>query len=201
MTKQRDESIKTLEVIEKLYGYYNKASVEQIETGGDWYQDAHDSAIILAMQHNLPLFKVCGVIAALSPRNKWERNLYDTDNMLANPSVETKTCTFKTNRRKAIKILEAADESIVKDILNGEKTRAFFDNILYPETSVETTVDVWMYRAANLGTGVVNYRIVKHAVEYIALQETELPMVIQAVIWGVIRDGVNNSSNQLEEVA
>ena len=54
---------------------------------------------------------VVGVLSALSPNNKWERNVIDdTENMCVAyksdiPLDDVKVCTYNANKQKAIKIL------------------------------------------------------------------------------------------------
>lgn len=52
-----------------------RATDNQITTGLNWYQAAQDSASEIATRFNLPLTTVLGVIAALSPGLRWERNI------------------------------------------------------------------------------------------------------------------------------
>jgi hypothetical protein len=58
-----------------------------------------------------------GVIASLSPNNKWERNCIDAEAMIKTWSIGgdynmIKVCTFNPNKAKAIAILELDMESV-----------------------------------------------------------------------------------------
>lgn len=110
------------------------ATPNEHEHGLTWYQDAQDACQAMADKHQLPLVVVVGVVAALSPTNRWERNLVDADNMLecfvAGGYVEDTTpCTYKAMRDKAWRILEGgvgqSIEAIAKT-LNGPKITDFF---------------------------------------------------------------------------
>lgn len=175
--------------------YLSRASETQQVTGESWYWLAHAHAVELAEKHNVALVKVCGIIAALSPNNKWERNLYDTDLFLDKPSLDTKVCTFTANRIKALAIynLESSgddlqDAAVIMSILGGRKTRSFFDNIYHPLASLRVTVDLWMYRVFDCKASDKNYTDIELAVLEHCRDTGETPHVVQAVLWSVIRD-------------
>ena len=117
---------------------YNLASVADIEAGMTWYASAKRIAKSIAAKYNLHPHEVAGVIAALSPRNKWERNIADAENLIkvwvTDPeSVDTvKVCTFGANKAKAIRILQAGclTDADVLAILSGPKLREFYSCIV-----------------------------------------------------------------------
>ena len=81
---------------------------------------------------------MAGVIAALSPRNKWKRNLIDAENLIAayvaggdEAAADIKVCTFSANKKKAIEILIcAADGDLAKEFLSGPKLIEFYSCII-----------------------------------------------------------------------
>lgn len=112
------------------------ASVADQVEGGSWYERANQAAYRLIDQYEKITFaQAAGVIAALSPRNKWDRNLIDAENLIAafvtagtEAAAEIKVCTFGSNKNKALKILElplGSDLADVLKILNGPKLREF----------------------------------------------------------------------------
>lgn len=108
--------------------------------GAFWYQQAREAADAIAARYGLTSRAVAGVIAALSPNNKWHRNLADADAICRAYSAGTiddasavKVATYHANKRKALNILSGADPL---DILGGLKVRAFFANILGCQDSV-----------------------------------------------------------------
>ena len=171
----------------KLKRLFNKAMPEHRTRGLQWYTLANIGARRLAFKFNRPLHQVVGVIAALSPNNTWERNLIDAELFLASPSIETKVCTFKQNRRKALVILETDDVTRISEILNGRKTQSFYNNIMYPHTSQAVTVDLWMYRIAEMKQGIKSYRIIEQAVLDASAELRVLPHQLQAVAWTAVR--------------
>jgi thermostable 8-oxoguanine DNA glycosylase len=94
----------------------------------------------IAYQTDVPYDIVCGVTAALSPSNKWERNVKDVFNLLTLEKLP-KVATYGRNLLVALKILKWGR---VDGILSGNKVVSFYDNLLR-EDSTEVTVDrhVW----------------------------------------------------------
>ena len=114
------------------------ASAGEQSEGLTWYRRANVAATRLADQYEIGIETAAGVIAALSPRNKWERNLVDAENLIAafvaaGPEAceEVKVCTFGANKKKAIDILIwQAGEAVATEILSGPKLIEFFSCII-----------------------------------------------------------------------
>jgi len=122
---------------QNIINVYHHANADEIAQGKQWYADALQSAQAIADKHELPLHVVVGVIAALSPTNKWERNLVDADNMCdvfvsGGYAEDCTPCTYKKMRDKAWCILEEMPEHAidVDPILKGPKITDFFWCIL-----------------------------------------------------------------------
>jgi len=113
----------------------------------DWYREALIFAHEITRKANelgryTTARKACGVIAALSPMVKWEKNL-ELAYMLVvqDVSPEDMPC-LKTNARKAKAILESnGSDPAILEILSGKKVSAFFLNIQYPDDSIHLTMD------------------------------------------------------------
>jgi hypothetical protein len=111
--------------------YFQATNLENFN-GQRWYIDAKFAANSLAIQYDLPVCTVAGVIAALSPNNRWERNLLDAENLckmytLGGDLDSLKVSTYNANKAKAIQILQ---NHAPLDILGGLKVRAFYDCII-----------------------------------------------------------------------
>jgi hypothetical protein len=122
---------------------YAKANADEVAHGKQWYALAKQASQTIADKHELPLRIVVGVVAALSPTNKWERNLVDADNMcgtfVTGGYVEdTAPCTYKTMRDKAWRILQEKPDSLddIAAILKGPKITDFFWCIMGEDTCV-----------------------------------------------------------------
>ena len=166
---------------------YHSTTLEQKYLGLSWYSTARSHAQYLANKHGISLAKAAGVISALSPNNKWERNLLDADLFIQFPSLATKVCTYTANRIKALKILAVDNDSLIIEILGGTKTKSFYHNILNEESDM-VTVDLWMYRAAELSMSNKNYKIISNAIIELAMYQGLKPYQVQAILWGGIRD-------------
>lgn len=175
------------ELKQKIRKHYDSADVQTLNQGLTWYNRAYNEAVLLSQVFEVPLWKVCGVISALSPRNKWARNLSDAWDILETPKLSTKTCTFKSQRQKAIDIINAKEENEVLKILGGTKTKHFYTNILRYDTSDCVTVDVWAYRSVDLEPKNKFYKPIEAAYQQVAKELGIMPHQVQAVVWGVVR--------------
>ena len=118
------------------------ASASDIAEGKQWYATANSFARELANRYDISHNVCAGVIAALSPRNKWDRNCLDAENLIsvyvnagASACDDVKVCTFGKNKAKAIAILDHAFDAtvsvdVVTRILSGPKLREFFSCII-----------------------------------------------------------------------
>jgi hypothetical protein len=113
--------------------FLNATDLETI-TGRRWYLDANDAANTVAQRYSVTLETAAGVIAALSPNNRWERNLTDANFMIRaysigghNAADSIKVGTYNANKIKALSILSGED---CLQILGGLKVRAFYDCII-----------------------------------------------------------------------
>lgn len=122
---------------------FKQATPQEVKHGKTWYKRALKECQDMADYHQLPVRVVAGVVAALSPTNKWERNLIDAHNMckvfVKGGYVEDcKPCTYKKMRDKAWLILTSMPDSIeeVSIILNGAKITDFFQCIMGKDVCV-----------------------------------------------------------------
>tara|TARA_R110002096_G_scaffold289906_1_gene484181 strand:- start:56 stop:667 length:612 start_codon:yes stop_codon:yes gene_type:complete len=171
--------------------FFNIATNEDIKNGLNWYKIANNEANIIAKKYNLDVYKVSQVISALSPRNKWNQNIKDSDKLCEayclglNPE-DIKVCTFHTNKFKAFNIL-ANNAEITSSSL---KTFNFVNNIAYLNNDF-LTIDIWHLRACffndikinNASIGKLAYQQIKvltiDKANKLGLKGFEL----QAIIW------------------
>lgn len=120
--------------VENIKAIYQLATLTEQQEGISWYPNALSIARNLAERHDLSTPQAIGVIAALSPRNRWERNVEDADRLIAaynaggpEQAMLTKVCTFTSNKAKAVKIMQALGPTLdhVLSILSGPKLREF----------------------------------------------------------------------------
>jgi hypothetical protein len=117
-----------------ILGMLGLASAADIAQGCSWYQRAYDLGVSFCRAYDgLTLGQAIGVIAALSPNNKWARNVADAEAMIklwhAGTDPRTaRVCTYNTNKDKAARILEleSPDDEAIQKILSGQKVVAFY---------------------------------------------------------------------------
>jgi len=119
----------------KIQAIFDLASVAEQVEGLNWYKNADQVAISLADRYEISEPQAIGVLAALSPRNRWERNIQDGEQLIdtyiaggPQEAALVKVCTFGANKKKAISILELphASETDILAILSGPKVQEFY---------------------------------------------------------------------------
>ena len=183
------------------------ASQADLSQGIEWYDRAKRLAHRLADQYGCTFEQAVGVIAALSPNNRWSRNCADAESMIqawavgVNPE-SVKVCTYGAMRLKAAQILALAspDRETIAKILNGRKITAFFLSITGMHDAV--CVDghayaVWVgQRITTTNTpslGVKLYSEIARAYVLVAKRSHALcgealtPAQVQAVTWVTYR--------------
>lgn len=176
---------------ELLIKRYKQATKAQHQGGLDWYFKANDICYKLAAKYNTTPMKVAGIIAALSPRNKWERNIQDAESVLKH-GMKARCCTTHTFKQKAVDILALPDclPYAITYILKGPKITNFFWNIYKPNDSKLVTLDSWAFRAAGLSDNpkVKERRECTKAYLDVAKEVGLKPHQLQAIVWVQIRD-------------
>jgi hypothetical protein len=140
-----------------LEHWFSKASEQDIIQGKKWYKSANKLTTSIANEYSYNNEIVASVISALSPRNKWQRNITDAKNVLnaVHNGIHhdhIKVCTFNSNKLKAFDIakgIKFIDES-------SRKTFSFVKNIARLDPDY-VTIDVWHLRACSTFTNVPNY--------------------------------------------
>ena len=128
-----------------IIAIYTLAKPSEIKHGMTWYLNALTDCKELANKLELPIHIVVGVVAALSPNNKWERNTLNALELCqafidGQDMDSVKVSTYNAMKRKAWSILQdmpTYDETVT--ILNGKKIVSFFRNIMGDETDI--TID------------------------------------------------------------
>ena len=132
-----------------IVAVFDLAAQGEVIDGMDWYDRAGNVAGHLSNLYNVGPAAAAGVIAALSPNNRWERNVVDAENIIrayvdgsSNDAMNVKVCTYGKMKEKAIKILEidsersGASDLDIAMILNGRKITAFFFCIMEADDHV-----------------------------------------------------------------
>ena len=175
-----------MDMIANLLTAYDNASAADANEGAAWYADAQAFARALAAGSVLSVQHAAGVIAALSPRVRWDTNMRGAAAIVdaaIRGDVQPVVGGLPTNREKAWRI---ANGESPEQILGGQKVRAFYANIMGDEDSV--TVDVWAARAAlgeynNESIPARMYEAIADAYRLAADARGVSPMVMQATVW------------------
>lgn len=175
--------VTTRTLVDRIMRVYARATEDDILAGKGWYAEAQAVARELSENADISVTAAAAVIAHLSPRCPWERNI-----AMARELVYTGTTRgLGDNIRKARAAMVADDAW--STFGKGPKTRAFASNILGDEHAV--TVDIWAARIAGITEhqlGLVGvYEAVAHAYRLAAKRVGITPAQMQAITWCVIR--------------
>jgi hypothetical protein len=151
-----------------------------------WYSRARESVDDVAREFLVPHQRVAGIVAALSPRNRWERNVSDARDLLRyGPAA--RVGTVGAHKRAALLIMRGEPWRLV---LKGPKTRAFAAALAGDDEAA--VIDVWMARALTGGRrdtprSGADYQDMADAVRYVAAREFIEVTSLQATAWIVAR--------------
>ena len=126
--------------IDNIIKIYKLATPEEKRDGIVWYANAYSDCNRIALDLSVPVHIAAGGVSALSPNNKWDRNVANARDLIAgflngDGVDDIKVSTYNTMKRKAWSILEQMpDHEGVIDILNGQKIVSFYRNIMGDDT-------------------------------------------------------------------
>jgi len=188
-------------MVHNIMACYRAADSVQVAEGLLWYPDAQKSAHNIAAKHGVPVYIAVAVIAALSPNNKWARNLTNADALIGafvnGDGIDAvKVSTYHKMKQKAWDILAARpDYDGAKRMLKGQKITSFFCDIM---GEFNVTIDGHARNIAydervgltddRSNIGVREYRALQAAYEEAARRLGLMPYQIQAITWRVWRD-------------
>jgi hypothetical protein len=176
-----------------LRDLFNGATEVDIIRGANWYKSAHDICLRYALRYDTTTERVAQIMSALSPNNKWERNIIDTECVLkavagGMTAEQVKVCTFHANKFKAFAIARGE----LNITATSPKTFAFVRNIGALD-STKVTIDLWHLRAcfgATIETGLTLKRY--RELERITIQEAKKVGLkgyeYQAIVWEALRN-------------
>ena len=162
----------------------------------------------IAVKYDMPVYLVVAVIAALSPNNKWSRNIVNADALIGafirgDGLLSVKVSTYNKMKQKAWDILAARpDYDGAKRMLKGQKITSFFMDIM---GEFNVTIDGHARNIAygerigltddRTNIGVREYRALQAAYEEAARRVGLMPYQLQAITWRVWRDrhGISNN--------
>ena len=183
--------------------WHKRASPENIDAGMVWYDDAMRFSRKLAREYKVTRRTSAGVIACLSPNNKWERNKYDAEQMISHYRDGHKSwqglkiCTYDDNKDKAWDILTEGEHLTEK----SPKTHSFAMNVGNKSPNY-VTIDKWHMRAslARPRDGITLTQENPTKLQYKRLEKITLDIArmhklkgyeLQAIIWLTIKEKWN----------
>jgi len=188
-------------MIHNITSVYRDADATQYNEGLVWYDDAQKAAYRIAVKYDMPVYIVVAVIAALSPNNKWSRNVVNADALIGafisgDGMLSVKVSTYNRMKQKAWDILAARpDYDGAKAMLRGQKITSFFMDIM---GEFNVTIDGHARNIAygervgltddRTNIGVREYRALQAAYEEAARRVGLMPYQLQAITWRVWRD-------------
>ena len=141
--------------VRNILKVYRRATLDDTAHGVEWYDRAKRISQAIAKDTGVHINTVIGVMAALSPNNKWDINVRNTlvmcDAWVNGDGIDDfKVSTYGANKRKAWSMLydDLTDDDDILTRLNGQKTRSFYSNIRGLD---EVTIDG---HALNIARGV-----------------------------------------------
>ena len=182
-----------------ILSVYYSASLADHQAGGLWYAADHEIARTLCETYGLSMTQTAGILAAVSPQNEWARNVAMAERYISTWLGVVRTAVRQggylgVGLRKVDDLLAlnfpSAEEAAV--ILNGDKVRAFFYNIMGDLHQV--CVDGHAVNIAQNGLlrkGItqaksptsLQYTLTAAAYEAAADEVGILPALMQAVTW------------------
>lgn len=177
-------------MVAAIRGRWAEASADDLAAGLRWYSEAHATAEALAAGTSgaVTVEQAAGVIAALSPRVQWARNV-----ALAALVVEAHTLgarmpggVFRRQLSTACAILDGRQAGPT-----GPKVSAFHRAIMGDRSAV--VVDVWAARAAGVPMpqgrtlNRTQYRAIEAAYREAAEALAVDPRDLQAAVWVSVR--------------
>ena len=181
----------------RIRKWYNKASVQQVIAGMQWYSEAHSLAGELSNKYGTTILQAAQIISILSPQKKWEMNKREARAMFNEffNGIAYEYGYYATKR--TLKECGA--------ILKGEwlipskraKTYSFADNIAHTD-STEITIDRHALRVAYDDTsaridkvGINDYKYARQAYQQVADSLGIKGYQLQAITWVTYKHYVN----------
>jgi hypothetical protein len=189
----------TAACVKRIVDTFNRATPADIESGAAWYGDGEIFVRSLAAETGHDVDTVAAVVAHLSPRTTWQRNLYGATMLLTTGTAPT--CIGDNVKRAERAIAAAAAGVDVRSTFGAgaPKTRRFMANLLGQRDVV--TVDVWAARVALGARDADPEKTLGRVGVYDALERAYVlaaarlgvdPVTVQATTWIVARGGRAN---------
>lgn len=178
---------------------YDACDPSMLQEAQDWYAEARAAAEALRAGTSLSIEQTAGIIAVVSPRIQWTKNLTVAAQIVDEYSMgleahQSQAGAFQVNIEKAFRVASGDMSAIT-----GPKVRAFYANILGCEEQV--TIDSWItvaargikWRKGEMGGGKklaptrTERPIIEAAIRAVAIARNTTPARAQAAVWCAVR--------------
>lgn len=173
----------TDEMVDRLLQHYGEAVESELaEPGRAWYRGARREARRISRDHCVTLSVAAGMLAAYSPRVRWQTNLRLAEETARDG--QPTTGNMRRSRESALRILDGERPLVV---LRGPKTRAFYRAIMGDHDAA--VLDVWMLRAMGVDKppSAARYLELSEVLREAARRAGESTATFQAVVWTRVR--------------
>lgn len=192
-----------------ILAVFFQASVAEVLEGLQWYTRASDAAQVIAENYLDGRYNAAaGIIAALSPNNRWERNVKDAEKLAkvfasGGDLDEVKVSSYGANKVKAISILSGNDPL---DVLGGHKVRAFYRCIIGEDAVCVDghAYSIWLgERVATSSTPKISDKLYNQIAEDYRIAAKQIsnikgefytPAQIQAITWVTWRNLISGAA-------
>lgn len=182
-----------------VLGVYHLANASDRADGSNWYGVAYSVCDDIADRYGVHVNTVAGVVAALSPRNRWGRNITDAENMVKlyaaggkDAAAGCKVCTFSHGKKKALQILaeNITDPDAIRSVLKGPKLQEFFTCIVgdRPDVCIDGhAYSVWVGERISLADVPSINKKLRETIKADYMEAADVlgvsPSTLQAITW------------------
>lgn len=131
-------------VVHNILKHYDMSTEDERQRGLVWYENARTFCQHLADGSGLPLEKVIGIVAALSPQNSWDINKAMAATFIMRKGkgrVKNRVCDGKAKAIYLTDDLGSIESLLGKYDNSALKTKSFYKNILNPGCIETVTID------------------------------------------------------------
>lgn len=199
--------IPSADISRAILAIFDSATDAQKLSGALWYQNARQECEMLASEFGISAIQACGIVAALSPNLRWDRNIRAARAILNGENSEA----YPANEYKARRILagDSVESVLFAHKTSGLKVQAFYSNILNSGMDSVVTIDGHAFNAAygllqpvkHANVTVVQNRTLQRAYIVAARMRGITGPEMQATVWCAWTETVLGDTRYAHKVA
>jgi len=138
----KNETLTERKCVNSIIRFYELATVNELQTGLNWYKDANEYCKELAGRFDISIQQAAGIIAVFSPQAGWTENKRYAVSFLINPKNILRSMVQVIKAKRILKLKSEADIYHAQSTTGQAfKTKSFYLNILNPDIATDVTVD------------------------------------------------------------